>query len=120
MRFGPNGPLVTASFDGTARVWRPFAPRLKPVVLSGHKGAVVDAEFNRDGTRVVTASFDGTARLWNPRTGKELTIPLAHGDAVTSATFSSDGARVVTASADHTARIWDARTGTGARRAPGA
>ena len=112
VRFGPNGQLVTASFDGTARVWHPFSPRLKPVVLSGHKGAVVDAAFDPDGTRIVTASFDGTARLWNPRTGKELTIPLSHGDAVTSGSFSSDGARVVTASADHTARIWDARTGT--------
>ena len=103
---------MTASYDGTARVWRPFAPRLKPVVLSGHKGEVVDAEFSPDGTRVVTASFDGTARLWNPRTGKELTIPLAHGDAVPSATFSPDGARVVTASADQTGADLGCPTGT--------
>ena len=50
VRFGPNGEIVTASADGTARVWQPFAPGAKPVVLSGHKGAVVDASFNPDGT----------------------------------------------------------------------
>ena len=103
---------MTASDDGTARVWRPFAPGVKPVVLRGHKREVIDAEFSPDGTRVVTASLDGTARLWDSRTGKEVTIPLVHGDAVAAATFSPDGARVVTASADQTARIWDSRTGT--------
>ncbi len=111
VRFGPDRSIVTASDDGTARVWCPFAREAKPVVLRGHQGVVTDAEFSPDGTRVVTASLDGTARLWSPRTGEELTVPLTHGGAVRTATFSPDGTRVVTASADQTARIWDARTG---------
>ena len=76
--FGPTGSIVTASDDDTARVWRPFARRVKPVVLRGHQREVVDAEFSPDGARVVTASFDGTARVWDARTGKELTVPFAH------------------------------------------
>ena len=101
---------MTASDDGTARVWRPFTSRAA-VVLRGHQREVTDAELGPDGRLVVTASLDGTARVWNARTGKEITVPLAHGGAVRTAAFSPDGARIVTASADQTARIWDTASG---------
>jgi WD40 repeat protein len=58
--FGPDGLAVSASNDGTARVWD--GP--EGTVLRGHTDAVVSAAFSPDGTRILTASTDGTARIW--------------------------------------------------------
>ncbi|HMG34357.1 MAG TPA: hypothetical protein VKM94_10500 [Blastocatellia bacterium] len=99
--------LVTASDDGTARVWRADGSG-KPVVLKGHAGAVGSAAFSPDGQRVVTASFDGTARVWRAIGGEMLAVLKGHTKAVVSASFSPDGQRVVTASDDGTARVWRA------------
>ena len=111
---------MTASDDGTARIWHPFAPRVKPVVLRGHQREVTDAEFSPDGTRVVTASFDGTARRVERADGQGAHRPAGpRRRRHARRAFSPDGARVVTASADQTARIWDSRNRQGARRAPG-
>jgi len=119
--------VVTASDDGTARVWdaangqpvtSPLAHQgiVQSVVESaafavfhpaGTLNNVVSAAFSPDGTRVITASEDGTARVWDAANGQPVTGPLAHQDWVVSAAFSPDGTRVVTASTDKTARVWD-------------
>jgi len=109
--FSPDGTsVVTASEDGTARVWdvtsgAPITPPLR------HAGPIHYVEFNTNGTRVVTASADGTARVWDPRSGVAITPPLRHEGAVRYAAFSADGRRVVTASDDDTARVWDSQSG---------
>ncbi len=55
--------MLTASRDGTARVW-PADGKGQEIVLRGHRGAVTSAAFSPDGSHVVTASRDGTARYW--------------------------------------------------------
>ena len=109
--FSPDGNrLLTASHDGTARVWdaqtgSPITPELK------HGRWVFHAEFSPDGRRVVTASHDGTARVWDAQTGRPITPapgPMRHSIAVRDACFSPDGGRVATVGFDGMARIWDA------------
>jgi WD domain, G-beta repeat len=56
--------IVTASEDGTARVWD-VSTGVNLSVLSGHTSHVFTAEFSRDDGHIVTASDDGTARVWN-------------------------------------------------------
>ena len=110
-QFSPDGKrFVTASSDGTARVWnaqtgKPMAEPLK------HNKELTSAQFSPDGKQVVTASYDGTARVWDAQTGHPLTEPLKHGGVVWFASFSPEGARIVTASSAGTARVWDAQTG---------
>jgi WD40 repeat protein len=111
VQFSPDGTQVlTASIDGTARIWEreSGAPTVEPL---RHSGPVVWARFSPDSLRVVAASMDHAARIWDACTGECLTEPLRHRAQVRWAEFSPDGKRVVTASTDRTTRLWDAQTG---------
>ena len=110
-RAGEYDPTSALAAEKAAVALNPWQHPLPSSILSGHKSAVLSAEFSPDGSRIVTASKDKTARLWDAATGNLLATLLGHEDAVLSAQFSSDGARIVTASANKTARVWDAATG---------
>ncbi len=109
--FSPDGThVVTASDDGTARVWDLRANPPSFVALEGHREDVHSAAFSPDGTHVVTASYDGTARVWDLRASPPSFVALeGHHGLVLSALFSPDGTHVVTTSYDKTARVWDLR-----------
>jgi WD40 repeat protein len=118
--FSPDGrTLVTASMDGTARLWD-TATGKETLVLRGHEGIVTSAVYSSDGRIVVTASDDKTARIWDVATGREIAVLRGHKDAVQLAVFSPDGGSVVTTSyndadtlgtVENAARVWDAATG---------
>jgi eukaryotic-like serine/threonine-protein kinase len=98
--------LLTASFDGAARVWDLATTDHRALV---HEGWVRKARFNNDGTRVITAAHDSTARIWDLNTGNVLT--LEHDGDVEDAVFSNDGQRAATGSKDNFARVWNTETG---------
>ena len=109
--FSPNAQrIVTASFDGTARVWNTITGR-PMATMKGHTDKIWSAAFSPDGKRMVTASQDDTARLWDAASGVQQRELTGHTSWVLYAAFSPDSRRVVTASADDTAKIWDAETG---------
>ncbi len=99
--------VVTASRDGTVRLWRADGTGL-PRVLEGHGGEVVAAAFSPEGERVVTASRDGTARVWRADGTGVPVVLRGHEQGVVAASFDRAGERVVTASRDGTARVWRA------------
>jgi WD40 repeat protein len=104
-RFSPDGKrIVTASKDGTARVWDAATGDPVGEPMQSNE-AVCAAEFSLDGKSVATAcTWD--ARVWDAATGKAVSDRMKHDDEVVSARFSPDGRRVVTASWI-TARVWD-------------
>ncbi len=109
--FSPDGrSVVTASEDGTARLWSSLTgePVGEPM---RHDAEVLWAEFSPDSQRVVTASADGTARVWAADTGRLVAPPLQHADIVHHAAFSPDGQKVITASRDKSVRVWSAQSG---------
>lgn len=77
VEYSPDGKrVVTASDDGTARVWDATTEEVL-AELRGHQGSVWQAGFSPDGKRVVTASADGTAWVWG--LSSLLSAPAAPG-----------------------------------------
>jgi tetratricopeptide (TPR) repeat protein len=107
-QFSPEGKrIVTASQDGTARVWDAQSGQQLAELQHGNLVAVISAQFSPDGRRILTVSRDGTAPVWDAQSGQQLT---QLGGEVKSAQFSPDGNRILTVS-ETSARVWDAATG---------
>ena len=100
--------LVTASTDGTGRVWKVGSGGALAAPLVGHTNYVLSAVFGRRGELVVTTSRDRTARVARSDDGRTVAALVGHRDRVVSASLSPDGRIVATASLDGTVRLWDA------------
>jgi WD40 repeat protein len=104
--FDPPGGIVTASTDGTARLWdaqgnevaRLIEPRGEPIHC---------AELSPDGARLLTGHQDGTVVLWDLRERRLLETFWGHDGWVKSVSFEGDGRRALSASSDGTIRRWD-------------
>lgn len=118
--------IVTASDDGTARVWDAESGK-ELGALRGHAGGLTSAEFSRDGSKILTVGCDKldenlscvrvAARVWDAENGKPLVVLNGQEYRVTSAQFSPAGNKIVTVGCDGldvtfdcaevTARVWD-------------
>jgi WD40 repeat protein/serine/threonine protein kinase len=114
--------VLTASTDGTARLWDVVQDRQGPSLrqrhVFRHPRSVYAAAMSPDGRTVLTGGADGTARLWDVATGKPIGKAMGHDGRVTAVAFSPDGRTALTGSADQTVRFWDAATGAPAAPGP--
>jgi WD40 repeat protein len=104
--FSPDGSLaLTASDDGSARIWQVSG---RPVRVLVHGGRVLRAIFSPDGKLVLTSGDDGLIRIWRTRNGEQVRVLRGHSGPVLDLTFSRDGSLVASAgdNSDKTARIW--------------
>jgi WD40 repeat protein len=115
--FSPDGrTLVSASGDGTFRLWDVHSHRQLGQPLRGHTDYVTGVAFSPDGRTLASASAasadrPGTVRLWDARSHRQLGQPLrGHTDSVESVAFSPDGRTLASASYDGTVRLWDTRS----------
>jgi len=99
---GAGDRILTASEDGTARVWD--ATTGQEVLQLRHNAAVEDARWNAAEDRILTASDDGTVRVWDAHSGAELATLSGHTDIVFQAHWNRDESRILSASADGTVR----------------
>ncbi|HEX2570310.1 MAG TPA: AAA-like domain-containing protein [Polyangia bacterium] len=119
LAFSPDGVhMLTASADGTARLWDANTGRLVRT-YTGHSGPLAAAVFTHDGHTIATASSDGTARLWDNETGRTLLGLEGHENSVRAVAFTSDAAHLLTGGADGTVRAWDLAGGQAALRLVG-
>ncbi len=70
--FSPDGTrLLSASVDGSARVWATETGRSILVLDIGRGERGRDAAFSPDASRIVSLRDDGTVRVWDAESGRE-------------------------------------------------
>jgi WD40 repeat protein/serine/threonine protein kinase len=102
--------IVTASQDGSARVWDTTG-KLR-TYLVGDDGELLLAEPGPDGTRLVTQTSSGVARLWDVESGRCLTVLHRGNPPVYAAHFGLQGKRLLLQYRGHRElTLWDAEQG---------
>ena len=91
---------LTASADGTARVWDAATgvELLRLAAVDG--GNVWAAGWGPDEVSILTAGSDGVARLWDASTGQLQTVFVGHNTDILNVAWHPDGTRLCTAGAD--------------------
>ena len=108
--YSPDGRyIVTASRDGTSKVWCAASGAL--VVTFEHDQDLTSASFDSGNRHLITTSVDCTAKLWDFDTGT-LSHTFKHDCVVEYAIFSPDGKYAVTLTRNNWATIWDCTDGT--------
>ena len=79
------------------------------MVLTGHTGVVVSADWVAGGSQAVTASWDRTAALWDLPTQTMIQALAGHDMELTGAACHPAHRLIVTSSKDSTFRLWDFR-----------
>ena len=104
--------VVTASGDGTLRVWNAWTG--EPIyVLEGLAHTLHSVALAESVRTVVAGSDDGSVLVWTPRaneSGKLKTLEF-HQSAVRSVAVSDDGQVIASGSDDGTVHVWDGRQG---------
>ena len=106
---------VTASADGTLRLWAldgGVAGRRCPTLrrFAGHAAAVTDVDVSRDGRRMVSAAADGQVCLWTIDAETPPRCRAVPGGRIARAAFIG-GERVIVAGDESGLTVWDPAAG---------
>jgi WD40 repeat protein len=97
--------LLSASFDGTARVWD--VVRAETIlILSGQDGRVWSAAFDPQKDRIATGGEDGSVIMWDAVTGEALFSPGVVPEGVFRLAFSADGRLLAASGLNGTVRVY--------------
>jgi hypothetical protein len=111
--------VVSASDDGTLKVWELETGREISSLEIGGFEEVTDCAVTPDGRHAVVASNMGTLTVWELETGREVAVLKGHKEPVTGCVVTLDGRHVVSTSEDDTLRIWELETGREVARLKG-
>jgi WD40 repeat protein len=104
--------IVTAGFDGTAKVWEARTGDMPRFTLFGHSAPVLAVDWSPDAGRIATGSGDGTAKVWQlDEAGPRELFTLSSQDlrpSVGGVAFSPDGTMLLTGQfVDAAIKVWD-------------
>jgi WD40 repeat protein len=110
--------LLTASADGTARIWPQYRHPINAandspeLVVLQHPAAVLFATYDPHDVFVITGCADHLARVWEvEHPEKPRFILSGHTAGVTAAAVAPNGKRLATGSQDGIVKLWDLTTG---------
>jgi WD40 repeat protein len=102
--------IVSASMDGTARVWDAVSPLAAVTITTGASSSEPLISFSADGARLLSIASMGLSAVWDAKTGKKL-VELKDFDDVDVAAFNPGGETIIAASRGNLSGIWDAQSG---------
>ncbi|WP_242041242.1 NB-ARC domain-containing protein [Leptolyngbya sp. FACHB-261] len=104
--FSPDGHwLVSASLDGTLRVWD--IQEGQPIyVLEGHTHDVFGLAISADGQLLVSTGEDQTVRLWHLQSGKNLKMLRGYTGGIHSLSLSSDDQILASSGQSEMIQLW--------------
>jgi WD40 repeat protein len=102
--------LVTASDDGTIRIWDVPTKTLIHSIPIGNS-EVWDVQFSATGDLIATASADGAIRLWNPLTATLVRELHGHKHDALQVIISPRSDRVLSKSGDGDVILWNVSDG---------
>ena len=111
--FSPDGRrLVTASNDGTARIWNTEPAGRGEIDSFAADPDVEDLKLSPDEETYALGHTFGPATLWDATTGEKVRTFTDGADTNSfRVSFHPDGSRLATASEDGYVRVWDTETG---------
>lgn len=116
----PGHLLLTASADGTARIWGADTCKLLHSLAMPASKRVTVANFSHDTKRLITASADGITRVWSLTDLRDLFSleqPAVNIDVW--AEFSPDDQMIATANFKGDVKVWRSRDGSLLQRLSG-
>jgi WD40 repeat protein len=107
--YSPDGRLLTAGGDGTARLWDPKGS-LSHRLTAG--GPVTSASFGKRARLALTLTDNGVVRLWRVADGKLIRTIRVHGKALPEGgAIDPTGRLIVIVGQDRFARMYSIKTG---------
>lgn len=102
---------LSASIDGTVRLWDTSTGSQIGAPLSGHTDSVLDATFSHNGKKIASCSKDCTIILWDTETGKQINTLSGASERINRIAFTHDDKQLIAISYDNTLRKWNVEDG---------
>ncbi|KAF3924335.1 Jouberin [Orbilia brochopaga] len=111
VRFDSTGEhIASGSFDRSVLLWNTYGECQNYGQINGHKGAILDLQWARDGRSIYTATTDSLVADWDVETGQRIRRHTGHEDIVNTIDVSRRGLEVIiSGSDDGTIGVWDPR-----------
>ena len=111
VQFSADGTrLLTASNDGTARLWNWRTGAQDLLVRDPAGSRLYAAVLSPNGSDLVTADGAGTATVFDAHTGKQLTaVGYAAGGRLTALAYTPGGGQLITGGFDGRVSVWSAQ-----------
>ena len=98
--------IVTASEDGTIKIWSPNSKKPTSIKVGNPYTTVTSVSFSPDGNNIISGDQDNNVKLWS-KEGKYIKTLTGHKYGVNSVAWSPDGNTIASADNNGTVILWN-------------